>query len=74
MRSLNTSSRSLERLADERDRPDLAAGDRRFGLVLGEAERAADAAGLGARHVAGDAVDLRVVVASTTILWSGRAA
>src|SRR5439155_25296939 len=34
----------------ERDRADLAAGDRRFGLVLGEAERTRDAAGLGARH------------------------
>ena len=52
----------VERLGAERDRADLAAGDRRFGLVLGEAERAADAAGLGARDVAGDAGDLRVVV------------
>ncbi len=61
IRSLKTSSCAGERLG-ERDRPDLAAGDRRLGLVFGEAEPALDPSGLGARDVAGDAPDLRVVV------------
>ena len=61
MRSLNTSSCCGSGFA-ERDRADLPARDRRLGLVLGQPERALDAAGLRARHVAGDAGDLGIVV------------
>src|SRR5690348_4589147 len=37
------------------DRADLAAGDRGFARVLGQADGALDAAGAGVAHVAGDA-------------------
>ena len=40
----------------------LAAGNRGIGLVFSQAECALDAAGLGARHVAGDPAHLGVVV------------
>src|SRR5512140_2866143 len=46
----------------EGDGPDLAAGDRRLGPVLGQPERTLEAARLGARQVAGHARHLGVVV------------
>jgi hypothetical protein len=61
MRSLNISS-CLSSGLHQNDDAGLPAGDRGFGLVLGQAESALDAAGLGARHIAGDAGDLGVVV------------
>jgi hypothetical protein len=61
MRSLNISSWRGHGLR-ERDRAGLAAGDGGLGLVLGQAERTLDAAGLGARHIAGDAGHFGVVV------------
>ena len=49
-------------LAGKRNRADLAAGDRRLGLVFRQTEGALDTAGLGARHIAGHAIDLGVVI------------
>src|SRR5436853_580612 len=46
----------------ERYRTDLLAIDRRLRLVFGNTQGALDAAGLGARHVTGDAVDIRIIV------------
>jgi hypothetical protein len=46
----------------KRDRAGLQALDGGLGLVFGQAHRALDAARLGARHIAGDACDFRVVI------------
>jgi hypothetical protein len=52
---------ALERLG-ERDRAGLPAGNGRLRLVFGQPQPALDAAGLGPRDVAGDALDLGVVI------------
>jgi hypothetical protein len=62
MRSLNISSCFQRLSGGEGDGAGLAAGNGRFGLVLGQAQPALDAAGLGARHIAGHARDLGVVI------------
>src|SRR5690606_1091653 len=49
---------ALADLALEVDRPDLPAGERDVRRLLGHAEHAGDAAALGRREIAGDALDI----------------